>query len=299
MADFNAGEAALAGVQLVFRKPLTVLGWGLAYFAILFALVLLIGGAFFASLAPALRNGGQIDPSQVGSMLAGMAGFFLVLLLVVPLIAALFGSAAARSVLEPENSAFGYLRFGGTELTLALVFFVEYLLLMATYLGAVIVVGILAGITKANPIVMVVGICGVVAAIFYMLLRFSLAAPITVAQKRFGLFRSWTLTSGRVGNLFVVGLIVFAIFIALYIVNFIITFAIYGAVGISMFDPARNADVLSHPLSIYTRMGPLAVVSIASGIIFGGLSIAIANVPWAAAYKQIAPAEAQVAQTFA
>jgi hypothetical protein len=123
MSDFSVGEAVSTGFGLITRRPFAVLLWGLLPVIIFLPLVVLFIGTI-ASMIAAATQAGTDQQAVVQAILPGIGGivlFILIAAVVAWVVGAMTTAAAFRAVLHPEQSAFGYLRFGSHELLLMLV----------------------------------------------------------------------------------------------------------------------------------------------------------------------------------
>jgi hypothetical protein len=302
MAQISVADAAFAGFGLIGRKPLAVAGWGAAYIVFVLLLLLLLGGALAAPLMTLASQGGAPNPATIAPFIAGFLGLFLVIVIASLFFQSVISAAVMRAVLEPEKAAFAYIRFGAQELWLVAVFLVQGLVIFAVYLVGAIFVGVLAALARGNAAIAFIGILAVVVAIFYLLLRFSLAGPLSFAERKFGLFESWSLTRGSAGSLFLVALILVAVSIGLFIANSVLSLIVslltMGVSGISATDPSQTAALLQNPMAMLARMGPFVIVQLLLLAVFYGIYTAVGQAPWAQAYAQLRPAAAEVASTF-
>jgi hypothetical protein len=310
----SVGSAVGAGFNLIGRRPLALVGWGLASLILGLGVLLTVGGAMFATLASIRQSaaGGAVtDPRAVLAAVGGVAGTFVLLVPVELIFLSVLCCAAYRSVLEPDNSRFAYLRLGGQELWVLLTFVVEAVLFLVYYLGCGIVIAILAGVGSiagsggiVAVLLAIVGVFATLAGLVYLGLRFSLAGPATFAERRFALFSSWTLTRGNVGSLFLVGLVIvvslFGIVIIQGVLNMILDLGAAGG-GMSFLktgDPTAIREAFSNPSALFARLGPVFVVeALISGVV-QALLTAVSIAPWAEAYRELKPGP-ELAQTFA
>ena len=216
--------------------------------------------------------------------------------------------AIFRAVLTPSDNRFFYLRLGMAELMAGLMMlFVGILLVMgilgAMLLGIIIVAGAAAASPEAAVVVGIIGVLGLIGGGIWVALRFCLAPVMAFSQKGFPLVEAWKLTQGKVGSLFLVGLLMVFIVLALEVVVFGAVIgaaiaAIAGA-GVSVDETALQAFFAQPPSAWSLQLLPWVLVG---GLVVSLLAAAftvLATAPWAAAYRDLVPGEEATAATFA
>lgn len=308
MSEISIGEAVGEGFAVIRRQPLVVLAWGvvpLLFAAIYIALFLPLYLAMISEMARSVQSGGRPDPtawmpqamqSQGISYLLGAAG---------GLMNAVLSCAVIRSVLYPEQSRYAYLRVGKAELFLFLITIGAGIALAVGIVVLMIPVGIMIGVMAAMHAVGGAITVGVVAALalfvglFYVVLRFSLVAPMMVAENDFRLMESWNMTRGKVGSLFCIGLLV----VLVVLVAEVVVFGLVAAVGIAVLNAsAGGLDGLptllkQHPGEILSKLAPVLVLYVLVAIPFSGFVLCVRAAPWARVYRQLHPT-GDVAKTF-
>jgi len=304
MAEFRIEDAAFAGFGLLARKPLAVLTWALVYLVFLAVVIVPFAGGLVAFITTVAKSGSNPDPS---AMLAGMSGLFgmiLLLFLGSLVVGTVVSCAVIRAVLQPENSAFAYLRLGGEELWVMLVQFVRSILIAVIQTAMAIPVAILTGVaTLGGQNAGLVGIrllgqLAMYAVVVWVTLRLSLAGPITFTERQFRLFESWTLTRGNTWRLLGVGVIISVVGFVVYLIVAIVGVA--GVVGIwtSTPHPTNIQTLLSEPPEQWSQTLAPILILIGGAVFFvGALLTPITLAPWPFIYKQLQPA-ADVAATF-
>ncbi|HWA63546.1 MAG TPA: hypothetical protein VG939_19365 [Caulobacteraceae bacterium] len=315
MAQIDIGEAATAGVNLVFRKPLVVLTWGLVVVAYVVLLLVLFGGGMIAMIGPLLAAGAKPAPAQIIGMIGGFIGFYFLFLIGMLVLGAMVSAAAIRAELEPDNVGFAYLRLGRQELWLIAVNFVQGLLLGViqivlsiplTILSVAMTVGIAGGGTEhdggALAVMVLVRFLGqlvVIGVTFWVWIRLSLGPVLSYRDREFRLFESWAMTKGHALQMFLAMLLVVLIGIALYVVVSIIGAA--GVFGFIAATPAlRNPQALFQgPPGVWlSALGPIIVfVALLMVVVFGVIN-ALTWTTVARMYKQLNP-DADIASNFA
>lgn len=307
MARFSVADAATAGFGIIGRKPLAVLGWGLAMLvataAPLYLLLLAMRPDFAVLMQIAAQQGGESDPETFGRFMrlqSGMMLFQLVCWIWSTAVNAVICCAVFRAVLEPQDSRFGYLRLGAREGWLTLLFLVEYVLayiaiFVVALLAAVTVaiVGVGAGGNSGSAMVGTGFAVGLLALVlfFWLALKLSMAAPMTFVDRQFRLFESWSFTKGHVGKLLGVSLLllVFLIGIEVLFCGVVIggVFALGGQMN-WLFEPgAVEALVREQPMEIVRKLGPAIAAGGALWVVFSSVVMAVFCAPWAASYRAL------------
>jgi hypothetical protein len=302
VAGISVSAAAGAGFELIGRKPLAVLGWGLFIF---FAGILPVVG-LFALIAPtmiemfrqmAMHPATPPNPSQFNGMGGVMVLNPLIQVFAMALRAMLCG-AVFRAVLTPRDSAYAYLRIGMKELWLAVLFLAEGILSVVLVIAVAIPVAIvvtLSIIFLIHWVAAVFSVLTVLAAlgpVIWILLRFSLAAPMTFEDGEFRLFESWALTRGHVGALLGMSLLLL-LFLFLFE---LVMMAVIGLGALAVFGSFhfQHAEIAA----FFARAPSVWIGNAAAGFLLAGLvwSFLIAGVhavlfaPFAAFYRMVRPA---------
>jgi len=306
MAEFSVPEALSVGGGLIARRPLAVLVWGALPIVVVVPLLLAFAGTLFAIIVQASKAGGD-QTAIAASILPEIGGLLLFVFLALILLwvlGAVTTAAAYRAVLRPEQSAFGYLRFGGEELWLMAVSFVMGLVFFGVGLAFAIPQSIV------NLAVMNSGVQAQVsaAALFGLLrygvtiwlwLRLSMALPMTFADGKFHLFESWALTRGHT-----VQLLVFCILAALILVGIeLVAFVLVIGGGFLMAGGALRAAFASpqaffaNPQAVIAALGPVLVLWTLMLVVISGVSTALFRAPFAHIYRRLAAADPAAAFT--
>ncbi|MFN4297610.1 MAG: hypothetical protein ACK4FB_12295 [Brevundimonas sp.] len=287
---FSATECAFEGFRVARRTPLTILIWAAAYILFMAVVLALMGGSFIALMATATELQGVTNPTpeDFAPLWAAYAGVMWIMPLALVFSAVLY-TAALRVVLRPEEKGFGYMRLGMDEVR---VFVVTVVLSVLAFLASLIIfglAGVLAGLASvaagdAGGLVGLVLMLVAVAAFFWLAVRFCLALPITVAERRFAIFDSWNMTKGKALPLFGMTLIIIVMAIVVSILASIIILPLMFFTGnISELAAMQGADFGQ----IMSAMGPAIIIYILSNSVISALSLAIFMAPYAAAYRDI------------
>lgn len=292
---FSASDAAFEGFRLVRRAPLALLAWMLVYVLMMVAVVALAGGALggLMETAAAIESGGEPRPEDLTAMGMAYLGLMVVLFPLSLLFSAVLYAAVNRAVLRPSEKAFGYLRVGGDEVRVLVVYFlltICFMLLAVLLFGAVgVVAGILGG-TVGEGWAAAVAVLGGLAALglfVWILVRLSLALPMTVAEKRIALFDSWSLTRGRFWGLLGMAVLAFVLTMvvsALLWTVFTIVLLIMGGSLSQLEGAALQGAEFSQLVGL---LGPVAVVGVLFIGLMSAMELAILYAPFARAYLDL------------
>jgi len=211
-------------------------------------------------------------------------------------------AAVFRAVLEPRRRAFAYLRISMQEVWILLVQIVEAILIVVGIVAAAVVCGLVIAAVGHFASHMAAGIVGVVAVIvgviglFWVLLRLSMATPMSFDESSFRLFESWRLTRGHAFSLLLMAVLLFIILILLEGV----AFAVIGVPMMMFVHPHMTGDHMAMheailtflkqpPMVMAQTVGPVAAIAALIGSFVIGAVSAIFYAPWAAAYRMLKP----------
>ena len=308
MSHISVGSAVGAGFELIGRKPLTVLAWGLVRILFLAGMLALLGPVLIGVVSVAMQAAasGQSSPEAINQtmlpqimMMQGTSYLFQVAGLFV---SAVLFCAVTRSIVHPERGGFAYLRVGAPELYLGVMSFAAGFVIALALIVFAIPFAIVIGVLIMQKIYIAAIAVGVLAGIvlivgsIYILLRFAFVVPMMVDDGQFHLFDAWTLAKGKVGSLFVIGLclVLIAMAVELVIGGVVIAFGL-AALGVSAGGLANlQAFFQLPPMTIVSRLAPWLVVYGVVAIPLEGCAMAIFMAPWARAYRDIAPPSAAI-----
>jgi hypothetical protein len=308
----SVGEAVGSGFTLVARRPWAVIGWGFFIYLAMVVLVIVVfavgGAATFAQLRPGTDP--TAEAQAVGHLFATLWPMFLLFVLALLFVSAIVQAAVYRSVLEPDNRAYGSLRVGNQEAALFLLFLVFFLVAIACEVASLIVFVVLGLIGRAagggfagGALVALLAIAWLLF-LSYVLVRFSLAGPMTFVERRVRFFGSWEASRGegmRLWGLFwVIVLVAFGCVIAYYILSLILGLVFVGMGMAAVGATGGLANLASNP-GAFGASAPVFIlyflISIILGALFTGGMQAVLQAPFADAYRQL-KGPPDVARTF-
>ena len=307
MAEISVGSAVGAGFQLIARRPVSVLTWGLlrvGFIAGIFAVYAPVMIGMFAEIA-SKAQAGSANPPQAAMSQAMMSRMFMLqgvgyLVQFVGLfLNAIILCAVARAVVHPERKAFASLRLGAAELFVVLLSFGAGIVLVFAILIFAIPFAIAAVFLAMQHQYVAAGDRGrdlgvliLVLGLIYIAARFAFVAPMMVDDGQFHLFDAWSLTKGRVGGIVLIGLCLFLIAVVLGLILDIVFLAVAaGALGFAAggFNNLQ-AFFQQPPQQIIMSLAPSLILLALLTIPIEGCALAIFFAPWARAYRDVVPA---------
>jgi hypothetical protein len=298
MEAFSAGRAIGAGFRLIAREPLAVLAWAAVFLvagvvpqvAIVSVIVPAMARMTEAARAAAQAHA-EVAPGEMLRMQATMLQLQPISWLGSLVSYTLVLGAVYRAMLFPEDRRFLYLRFSMREVWLGLVLMVLAVMwFMGVFVAMVptmIVTGVAAamshdGATMA-PLAFVVVFAGI-GILIWAFLRFSLATPMSFAERNFRVFESWSLTRGHAGRMFGVAL---ALVVIVWVVELLLAAAAFAAVGGSVGFQAV-AGWFQHPRGLdFASIAPWVV---GGSVLAGALStffLILFGAAWAEIYRGV------------
>lgn len=294
--SFSPGDAAFEGFRLMRRNPLALVVWSAIYavytLGSLFAMGGMMGGLqAWVEQLEALEAGPE--PTSPAALMPIMESYFTAmahmvwLIPVSMLITALLSAAVARGVVTPQAKAFGYVRLGMDELRVFVVSLVIGILMgiiaIVAFLAAIIVGGLAVRALEGwGGLVMFLTICAAIAFIIWLAVRWSLAVPITVAEKRIAIFDSFGMTKGRFWPLLGMAVIAGIMGIVVSFLGGIIMFPLNMMAGIGMWGMSDDPTAVFEAFSINN---PWMVATQVVNAVMCALTVGVIQAPFAAAYK--------------
>ncbi len=290
--SFSASEAAFEGFRLARRSPLTILIWTLLFIVMTVAILAISGGSMMALMeqAQALETGGEPTPEQMAGFFGAYAAFLGTVMPISIIMGGVIYAAVNRAVFRPNESAFGYLRLGMDELRVIIVYFALSVLMTIAFMAVVMVAALITGIGAAAMgdagwILAVVAFIAAFAFMIWLLVRFSLAIPITVAEKKFAIFESWGATKGHFWGLLGMALLAFVLTIVVQLLLTVVFLPIFFFT-MGGFANIEALEAMS-PVEVFQTMMPLGIAVLVYMGLLSALQLAIMYAPFAAAYRDI------------
>lgn len=296
---FSATDAAFEGFRLVRRNPVALAAWTLVYLVYTLATLFAAGGmmrsmAVWVEQMEALEAGpAPTSPEALVPIMESYVAAMSHMAWAIPLslvISAVLMAAIARAVLTPGTGGFGYLRLGMDEVRVFVVTLVIAILFslasMIAFVVAIVVGGIAIGVMEGwGVLVMVLMVLAALAFVIWLGVRWSLAVPITMDQKRFAIFDSFAVTRGRFWPLFGMAVIAWIMVIIVSLLAGIVSMPISMMGGMSMFG-----NLSGDPTEMFRNFNPTNPWIIASAVVNAfvyALTVAVVYAPFSAAYRDI------------
>lgn len=281
----SVGRILEGAFGLVRERFTAVAVWIGIYIVAYVAMMLSMGGLFTAAMDPALAS----DPA---AMMATVAPIYLLGLLV-GLIGLVLYAAAMRAVLRPNAGGIAYLRLGMDELRLL------GLLILFTVVGTVLMIGLsillafvgigLSASTDSAGLGLLINFVMTIAifAVFvFLIVRFSLAFPLTLHRRRIVIGEAWALSRGRFWSLFGAALVITLLMLVLSILVSTLSMGGYildlmAAAG----DPAATMEAAESQTQALASFGPTMILYMVGSAIIAGIWVALAGGSIATAAK--------------
>lgn len=297
--SFSATDAAFEGFRVVRRNPLALAAWTLVYLIYTVGALFASGGmmksmAVWMEQMEALENGPA--PTSLDAFAPIMESYFAAMshmawtIPVSMIVSAILMAAIARAVLAPGGGSFGNIRLGMDEFRVFIVTMVICILTAIAATVAFVLAAVIGGVAIAamegwGGLVMALAILAAGAFVIWLCVRWSLAVPITVAEKRFAIFDSFNLTKGRFWPLLGMALIAGVMAIVISLLAGVVTMPLTMMGGMSMFG-GMGED----PIEVMRNFDPTSPWMLASAVVNAivyALTVAVVYAPFTAAYKGI------------
>lgn len=296
---FSATEAAFEGFRMAREKPGAIIAWAVFYLLYTVLLTAALVQVMGPEMSTMMQQGREptTDPAEAMALLQTLGKLYAVLLPLGLVFSAVLLCAVYRAVLRPQEKGLGYLKFGGDELRMMLLFVILFLLFLVFYVVILIagsVVGVAVGAAAAAAggqpsaiagIFVVVSSALMLAALIYFLVRLSLAGPATFARRKLTLGAAWRMTKGRFWSLF--GAYLLAVVLALVVM--LLVYAIGAGVALAVGGGMEGLTGMFMPdfssLQAYFSPGRIALTLV--GSVVSGLIAAIMYAPAAVAYREL------------
>ena len=193
-------DAALEGLRTIRRKPKAVAAWAA------FALVMLpvLGVIVQIVLGPEGRavlrgRASSADPREILELVTHLGGAMVLLIVLALAIGSVLAAAIIRSVLQPADQRFAYLRFGKEEIQLLIVSLITWVAaLLATVIpsGAVVLGTALLSGSAATWFAFLGGLA-VIGLSLWIAVRLSLLGPHAFSHHHIDVRTAWIQTHGQ------------------------------------------------------------------------------------------------------
>jgi hypothetical protein len=292
-------EFAFEGFRIISRRPMAVLAWG-----VVLLIVNVAGfGSFIPLMVPAIEQlaaAGSPDPTLMPAILARMILPYFILLAVMIIGGAVVSCAIFRTALDGTKGRFGNLRLGGDEVRMIVVHLLFAFVFFGIYLACLLAGGVIGGglgvaLNAVNEdlvaIGVFIGIAVMVALMIWILLRLSLFAVQSFAEKTINLFGSWKLTKGNSWTLLGGYLLAFVLAIVVETVAMFVVWIVMAVVMVANMGAMQELSHSAGPPQFGTVMAAIAPMLIAYVTLFSlfvqPLMTAILVAPSAAAYRAL------------
>lgn len=284
-----ATDCAFEGFRLTRRAPKALLVWALAY-GVFFTLFFLVAAPHLVtvmSLVTALEGNPNPSIEEIQPLMQAYGAMFAWGMPLAILFGAVLNTAIARSVIQPEEKQFGYLRVGKAELR---VLAVNLIVAVITGLAAMVVfavVSVIAAIAITVPalwlVVVLLSLAGL-ALIIWLTVRLSLAVPITFAEGRIAVKESFAMTRGVFWPM--LGMAIIAWIMALLVA--LLGSAVAAPLSLLVGGMDRLAGLENAGVAQMLRVaGPALAVSLVVNAVLSAAQIAIMYAPFSAAYLHL------------
>lgn len=297
--SFSATDAAFEGFRVARRNPLAILIWTVLYAVVAIGQMFAAGGMMQSMLSmtemmedmeasPPTTIEGWAPLMQAWGEMMGSVAWMLPMSMV---LSAVLTAAVARAVLRPGEKAFGFVRLGMDEVRVFVVTLVIGIL-AAIFSMVVFFVAILGGAFALDAmgawggLVMALAIIAAIGLVIWMAVRWSLAIPITMAEKRIAIFDSFAVTKGRfwplLGMALIAGVMAFLVMLLCSVVSAPISLMMGMDIWSSMGGPQAE-DIVR----MFDVRNPWVIASAVVDAFTYALVLGVCHAPFAAAYKAI------------
>lgn len=287
---FSATDAAFEGFRVVRRAPISLVFWALFYVVVMAVAFALMGPSLASAMATSERLQSMGTPAldDLRPLFSSFGLVFSILLPISLLSSAVMSAAIARSVLYPTQKALGYLRFGADELrVLAVTVGLGLIFFALTALIWVLTFALGAAAINAPVlwVVVVVFFLAAWAGFIWLVVRLSLAVPMTLTERRIVLFGSFALTKGRVWPLIGMAIISGVMSVVVSLLGSLIFLPLQMMTG----GMEKLATVEGQNLiGMMQQVWPAIVAYVLVNAVISALQVAVIYAPFSAAYRDIA-----------
>lgn len=292
----SAGSILEGAFGLVRDHPAAVAVWALIYFAAVAGMSL--------AMQPFLGN--LTDPEAMAANMQNMFGQLMLFQFGFFILYVAMWTAALRAILRPSEGGLAFIRFGMDEIRMFIVMIILGIIFYFGFILAMIAVTLVAVAGYAAG-----GVVGAVAAaaigsllafgiVIWLMVRLSLAFPLTLLRGDIVIGESWRLTKGRFWPLFGAYLVIFLVITALGIAA---SFATTGSYLVDIIqniqDPAALQGIIEAQMARqFGQVTAMTVLGWALSAIAGALTIALGGGAVATAVRGLTAGQETVADTF-
>jgi hypothetical protein len=293
---FSATDAAFEGFRVVRRQPFALVFWALLYMVFFGVAFALVGGSIvslMSSVSSLQTTGGEPSWEELQPLMQAYMTIIVVALPLGLLVSAVLTSAVSRAVLRPGEGGFGYLRLGADEMRVLAVTIILFFVMLLLMVVIGIVIGVAASLTSGTSAAAPVLILLCIAAFclhVWLMVRLSLAVPITVAERRIAVFDSFGVTKGHFWPLLGMALLAFVMSIVVSILGSIIVTPIqmFTGGGFTALEGMDGETVMA----MLQAAWPAILIGVVLQAILSALQLAVVYAPFSAAYRDIKGVEA-------
>jgi hypothetical protein len=304
MSEISVGSAVGAGFQLIGRRPVSVLIWGLLRVGFAVGVLALYAPVFmglFAEIASKAQTGDKPSPADMSQMMSHMfliQGVGYLAQFVGLFISSIILCAIVRSIVHPEIKAFASLRLGAPEFFVVILSFAAgfaFVFAMMIFTIPFVILGVFLGMQHLwIPLAIMIGVAVLilVLALIYIAARFAFVVPMMVDDGRFHLFDAWSLTKGKVGSIILIGLCLVLIAMVLgVVIDGILIGLGAAALGFAAggFNNLQAFFTQTPPQQIIMTLAPSLILLGLLLIPIQGAALAVFIAPWARAYRDLVP----------
>jgi len=257
-------DAALEGLRTMRRKPVTVIAWA-AFSLVMLPILGLIAKIVLGEEGRAALAGrvGSADPRELLDLITHLGGAMVLLIALALVLGSVLQAAIIRSVIEPTNERFAYLRLGREEVQLLIVSLITWAAALgvtvipsgAVVLGAALLSGPAAGWFATLGALAVIGLS------MWVAVRLSLLGPHAFSHHHIDIRAAWIQTHGQFFRL----LAMFVMTIVLSAIVSIIGATVSSVVGNLIsggMQPTDGDVVANHPRLILTLLANLLLAPV-------------------------------------
>jgi hypothetical protein len=300
MTAFSPTDAAFEGFRLTRERPGAVLIWAGAY--VVFSLAMAVAAVSFVGPELAQFQALQQSPDAAATLvlLNKLTPFYAIVIPSLIVFFAILTCAIYRAILRPEDRGFGYLRLGADEFRMMQLEVIYFLLWLAAVFFVTLAVGLVVATLgaiagPAAGLLSVLARAAALAVSLWIFVRLSLAGPMTFAERRLFVFKSWPVTGRAFWPLCGAYLLAFALGAVIFVLMAVIYYAIV-AVAVRATGGEIAGTNISSLRALLTI--PALVSEVLNAAMMSIFYVVILS-PSAIAYRQLAAVKPnQVAATF-